>query len=250
MLIENTFQGTEEDAVRWWLVHIPTAYEPPDDLLADLGDAEHQRLRQYRQRADRARFATVRGTLRRLLASRLGTSPRDVPFETGARGKPRLGRGAGGWCFNVSHSGAWGAIAMAPDTACEAVGIDLEQCAPVAPLPLAQVTFSARETASLAALADDAARMDRFYTLWTVREAYAKATAMGIADPRWQATTFVPGASRAWHADDGGTTRVWSLALPNDCAELRHYRAAIALSPTVSPVHSRQTITPTDKRFA
>lgn len=264
MLIENTFQGTVEGTVRWWLLHIPTAHEPPDDLLADLDEMERQRLYQYRQRADRARFAAVRGTLRRLLAERLGTSPRDVAFETGARGKPRLGGGARGWCFNVSHSGAWGVIAIAPDTACEAVGIDIEQCVPVAPLPLAEVAFSAREAASLAALPDEAARMERFYTLWTVREAHAKATATGIADPRWQATTFLPAATsstcREWHADDGGTTRAWTLPLPDNHADLLRYRAAIALSgpfyrghfigATLSGPFARPNITPNDKRFA
>lgn len=252
MLIERTFRTFGlAGAVRWWLVPIAIEREPADDLRADLDALELQRLAHYRQRADRARFATVRATLRRLLGERLGLAPRDVAFEPGVRGKPCLhvGCDSGGgradsdggyardarrWHFNVSHSGAWGAIVIAPGSACEAVGIDIEQCLPVAPMPLADVAFSAREAGHLAAMADERARLERFYQLWTVREAYAKATATGIAEPRWQTTTFVPAAGGQWHADDGGATLAWSLPLPDDLAQ---YQAALALT--------SQTLTPT-----
>lgn len=232
MLIDGQLPAALRDhALQWWLVPVADADDVADDLMADLAADDVARLHRLHRRADRARFATVRSHLRRLLSARIGCAPRAVPLTTSDTGKPCLAGSAPGWTFNVSHSGLWGAIALAPSTACRAVGIDVEQCLPVAPMAIAEAAFSAEEVASLSRIGSGAARTDAFYARWTAREAYAKALGIGIADPAFQATTLTPGAQGQWHAGDDPATHICNLTFPFGPGGPEPYRLALAVMP-------------------
>lgn len=224
--------------LRVWAVPIPVDREPAADVMGALTDAERAHLRRFRHRADRARFAVVRSRLRTLLGERLGLPAPDVPLCTGAAGKPELAGDTRPCVFNVSHSGTLGVIGIADAgaTGCAAVGVDVEQCLPMDPAALAAAAFPPAEQAMLAhGEAHDEARADRFYALWTAREAFAKAVGTGIADPQWQRLRFAPGASGQWqvHAPGGAAarTRVWSIRAP-DLPGIAHppYRLALAVT--------------------
>jgi len=107
--------------------------------------------------------------------------------------------------FNLSHSGSYGAIALA-DRAAE-VGVDIEE---MAPLPsyeeLASIYLSRDEGERIAALASPLRRR-AFYRLWTIKEAVAKAQGAGVSlSLREIQAHFIPSGrtyatcrERRWH---------------------------------------------------
>ena len=87
---------------------------------------ERDRADRYRHEPSKRSFVRVRSALRVLLGHYLGQPAGSIRFELGEKGKPRL---AGttpdqGLVFNVSHSGEFGLIALAKDTA---LGVDVER---------------------------------------------------------------------------------------------------------------------------
>jgi len=139
--------------------------------------AEQQRAAGLRRDDDRSRFVTTRAVLRAVLARRLGVVPAAVAFTTTARGKPVLDGAIHGDAqvhFNVSHAGAWAAIAMA---ACP-VGVDIEQ---VRDLDVAAVAAQVFDSATCQRIARDAHAQDVFFREWTAHEAQWKATGEGLA---------------------------------------------------------------------
>ena len=91
-----------------------------------LNPEEIRRLQRYTHQRAQQQFLATRGRLKQLLAGYTGIAPRDIQFETGQYGKPRL---AGttiddGLVFNVSHSGAMALIAISTNCA---LGIDIER---------------------------------------------------------------------------------------------------------------------------
>ncbi|MFM8332974.1 MAG: 4'-phosphopantetheinyl transferase family protein [Candidatus Methylumidiphilus sp.] len=155
-----------------------------DDLAsADwnlLDAAERERALRIRHEPTRRCFVHVRAALRSLLAQHLGCGPGTIAFDFGAKGKPRLAGAAPdeGLVFNVSHSGNCGLIALARDTA---LGVDVERCRAMASRDsMAERCFAAAELAWWRGLPDDA-RERAFFRLWSCKEAFVKATGIGIA---------------------------------------------------------------------
>jgi 4'-phosphopantetheinyl transferase len=97
--------------------------------------------------------------------------------------------------LSLSHSGGYAAVAASREAS--QVGVDLERVRERAFLRLARFAFSASEHAQLEAL-PASARAERFYILWTLKEAFAKALAVPLLQIVSQCT-FVACAD-AWHA--------------------------------------------------
>ena len=127
----------------------------------------------YRIRIEgRSRSGCADAALHAILAARLGSAVRVVK---GAHGKPRL---AGGELeLNVAHSGAWALIAI---TTAGPVGVDVEEhrAMPDA-AALAARFFTAAEAQAVAV----ATAPDRFFRIWTRKEAWAKAQGLGLYAP-------------------------------------------------------------------
>lgn len=155
----------------------------PDELIPhcrSLLDAEEQgRATRITHRETHRRFVLVRASLRALLGRYTSMEPADIRLVLGEKGKPRL---AGtlpdqGLVFNVSHSGDYGLIAFAADTA---LGVDVEKMRTTVHLDdIAQRCFSPKEIAYWRALPADQ-RQRAFFVLWSFKEAFVKATGAGI----------------------------------------------------------------------
>ncbi len=108
-------------------------------------------------------------------------APADWRFVAGERGKPELAPEftGHGLRFNVSHTAKLVTMAV---TRAGLVGADVECLeARAAPLALASRYFTAGEARELASCT--AAEQQRhFYRLWTLKEAWLKATGSGVAD--------------------------------------------------------------------
>jgi 4'-phosphopantetheinyl transferase len=122
----------------------------------------------------------------------LGLAPHALRFVASERGRPELAGSAAdsGMRFNLSHTR--GLVACAIAQTCD-VGVDVEQVSrKVELLGVAARVFSPLELNELHALAG-AAQRERFFQLWTLKEAYVKAIGKGLAGPL-QAISFFPAA--------------------------------------------------------
>lgn len=144
---------------------------------------------------------------------------------------------ASGAVLSLSHSGGHAICAQAP--AGWRLGADLERMQPRDVPRLADWVCSPAEAAALAVL-DGAAQRQRFYLLWTLKEAFIKAA--GLDFPADMASVgLMPDAhggwrlrapSGAWRAcswrlgDEWAASAVWSG--PNDDAMSPQWRAAPA----------------------
>ncbi len=131
---------------------------------------------------DRNRFVVARGLLRELLGKYLQQAPGALEFSYGRHGKPALSveNASSGLCFNLSHSAGLVVYAIAKE---RNLGIDVEHMkADSAGEDIARRFFSAREVSDLQTLPAET-RAEGFFHCWTRKEAYLKATGMGLQIP-------------------------------------------------------------------
>ena len=144
---------------------------------------ERQRYHRFLFRRDRLRFLETRAAVRLLLSRyQPETEPAQWAFKRGEHGRPELQTRTimGPVSFNVSHSS--GMIVLALTTAGR-VGVDIERQAEGRRITeLAQRYFAEDECAGMLAL-EGAEREQRFYDLWTLKEAYVKAYGAGLKIP-------------------------------------------------------------------
>ena len=165
-----------------WKGSVDALVEHGTPLHASLDAAECARAARFLHEADRARFLLSHGLLRALASHYLGRPPAALTFELGEVGKPRMaGADHGLLAFNMSHSGDVMLLAFARSGR---VGVDVERWSERLGDPeqarIAQSVFSAGEQAALAQL-PEGHRRAAFYSVWTRKEAYLKATGAGIA---------------------------------------------------------------------
>ena len=151
-------------------------------LASWLSSEEVERSRRFVFAEDRQRFVVCRGMLRWVLGTYLGLAPDEIAFEYGPRGKPRL-RGFGRSCplaFNVTHSGQFGGIAVAPDGD---VGIDIEAVRPVRHFDqMMDKTLTVAEKQYVLSL-PEGDRVRAFFRYWTRKEALLKALGIWLLGP-------------------------------------------------------------------
>lgn len=201
-----------------------------------------------------SRAVLSRGLVRWILTKYTGVAPADLLFDREPRGKPRIVPSTlptPPLEFNVTHTrGLLGVAVAAPGTP---VGVDAELAARTprrGALAVARRHFSPADVAALEAVPAGPARDAEFVALWTLKEAYVKATGDGIArgglasaplrlrddDTAAAAAALdaaLPGLPRAkrprlveWDGDDSGA---WRFALLQPTA--RHVAAVCVASP-------------------
>ena len=145
-----------------------------------LDEAERTRARRFYFERDRWHFAGTRACLRVLLGRYLDVRPFELTFGYTDRGKPFLAMPQTDLRFNVSHSGGEALLAFARG---REIGIDLEAGERLGDdwRGIAKRYFSAREYSQLSALPEPLGR-SAFLNGWARKEAYLKATGLGIAD--------------------------------------------------------------------
>lgn len=159
----------------------------PDDAhrvaIADaLSESERERRDGFLHLGARGQFLTGRWLLRNVLARLEHLHPRDVRLNETERGALELAddsNGPSGWHLNLSHTDGLVALAVARTP----VGIDVEDRERRGrTIELADRFFAPSESAALRALPPERQRQ-RFFDLWTLKEAYIKARGQGLAIP-------------------------------------------------------------------
>ncbi len=194
----------------WRLSHNPQCL-PPIAWESTLSPDEHARANRFAFHRDRNAYITTRAVLRVLLGQYLSTPPAEVRFHYAERGKPCLAPGTGNPTlhFNVSHSRGIALLAFSLE---RRLGIDVELIRPIENWEdIARRYFSQNELKELRALPPDK-RDDGFYTCWSRKESYLKASGEGLQMPLDSFdVTLTPGAPERLTAHDASDWTLISL---------------------------------------
>jgi 4'-phosphopantetheinyl transferase len=194
-----------------------------------LSDEERERYRRFHFARDARDYAAAHALLRQTLSLGGDRAPAEWQFEKTPAGKPLLiGDGAGRASFSLSHTR--GMVACAVTSGAE-VGVDVE-CVDrdVDGDEIAARFFAPAEAAQLMDVQANA-RRDRFFDLWTLKEALVKALGRGMAvSLRSLAFTICAGGDIHLNAPDLDPG-AWQFAL---FAPSPRHRLAVAAARTPS----------------
>jgi 4'-phosphopantetheinyl transferase len=164
----------------WWTL-LGDVSDRLGELETELPDDELQRASRFKVVEARHRFVLGRTLLRLQLGQLLHVEPARLKLSVGDRGKPRLAAPVASppTCFNLSHSGDIVVLAVAAVD----IGIDVERLRKIANAEgLARRYFSPAEQELVCGLTG-AGRDHAFLRIWTRKEAYLKATGIGVGMP-------------------------------------------------------------------
>jgi 4'-phosphopantetheinyl transferase len=221
---ELTFPSDHIDV---WRVELD-APEPPEQACRSiLAPDEAVRASRFHFERDRKRYTAGRAVLRLLLGRYLKMPPGEIRFHYESNGKPELAapHDSRGLRFNVSNSGGLALIAFGSG---RAIGIDVEKVRQMPDLlDIARRFFSTHEVQALLAI-DKGEREEAFFACWTRKEAFLKATGVGLSYPLADFSVSVaPHAAAALLEIKGerDTTSRWFLT---DVFPGAGYRGALA----------------------
>jgi 4'-phosphopantetheinyl transferase len=187
-----------------WIVPLGVGFDYAQSQRELLSADERARADRFAFEKDRRRFVVGRGALRRILASYVGGRPDEIRFAYGEHGKPMLANSSEveGIQFNASGSGD---LAVCAVTIGKRLGIDIELCRPIADEVFVEQCLAPEERDAYFALSSDQ-RPAFFYRIWTLKEAYLKATGVGLSVPMSAvAVSCFSGESVRYVADAGAT---------------------------------------------
>lgn len=142
-----------------------------------LDEGEKSRAAKFSNTLLQQRYVTAHGLLRRILAHYLQLAPESLRILTTVQGKPYLADYPE-LAFNLSHTSDDMALVVAKN--CQ-LGVDIEQCKQRMNLAdLVHRCFGEPESVYWHQLPKDQ-QQRAFYQFWTRKEAFVKATGLGIA---------------------------------------------------------------------
>jgi 4'-phosphopantetheinyl transferase len=165
-----------------WRVDPRTLAEPPvhERCLRLLSQSERARHDRLAVPARRLELAAAHALVRIALSDLCGNEPHDWRIRRDSMGRPVVEGPVEGLHVSITHTPGLVACLVSRHRVC---GVDAEQVSPRVPyMRIAEQVFSPGELDQLRSL-DDAARIDRFFLLWSVKEAFAKARGDGACAP-------------------------------------------------------------------
>jgi 4'-phosphopantetheinyl transferase len=153
-----------------------TSGTPSPERVALLSGIEQARAARFHFEHDRHRWINGRAWVKQQLATHLKVQASALHFSATAHGRPFL-PDSPEIDFNLSHSGEWIALAIGPGNG--RIGLDIETIDPTFPTHgIAREFFLPEECSWLSQ-----GPIERFYQLWTAKEALMKATGQGMSLP-------------------------------------------------------------------
>jgi 4'-phosphopantetheinyl transferase len=213
-----------QENIHVWTFPSTAADDTVAALARVLNAEETERAARFQFAHLRDSFVIAHGVLRFLLGRYLKIDPAKVQFSFGSKGKPAATE-ASGLQFNMTHSGALTAIALA--TRCE-IGFDVEKIRPLSDmLQIAERYFCQEEAAELRSLPGEL-RENAFFCCWARKEAYIKAIGAGLSAPLngFRVTVDPKAVPRFIHINnDIAEANLWEL---HDLNLTSGYAAALA----------------------
>ena len=178
--------------VHLWHADLTAEYPAWGPADAALSTAERARQTRFRTDGLRQTYGRAHGFLRAVLGPYAGQNPAGLTLAAPVpRGKPALPVPAA-VLFNLSYRAGRALLAVSNRWD---VGADVEVLQPMTDtLSLVQELFSGPEQAALRVTAPGGPWEALFYTIWTRKEAYAKALGMGLSLPFADFSVLGPGA--------------------------------------------------------
>ncbi|MGB5179204.1 MAG: 4'-phosphopantetheinyl transferase superfamily protein [Gammaproteobacteria bacterium] len=180
-----------------------------------LSAGERERYQRFHYDSDRHHYLVAHALLRRVLSAYVDVDPSSWHFSSNQYGRPEISAPdiAPRLRFNLTHTTGLVACVVTLEVDC---GIDVERLsARGKPMAIAEKMFAASEKQVLKRL-DGEALQDRFFTYWTLREAYCKALGVGIANAR-KDYCFVEQDTGQWgirfDVASSDASRHWQLAI-------------------------------------
>ena len=172
--------GLVSAEVHIWCADLDLSTTEIDELTQILSTDEREKANKFRFEKHRRRSIVTRGRLRQCLANYLNIAAEEISFEYGDRGKPSLSNhcNQSNLQFNVSHSQN---LALYAFTYHHRVGVDLEylrSCDDAA--QIARRFFAPQEYKLISSVEKNKQR-EVFLHIWTIKEAYLKATGEGLS---------------------------------------------------------------------
>jgi 4'-phosphopantetheinyl transferase len=224
-----------------------------EEYVSLLSEGESVRWQRFVFPSDRHDFLVSHALVRVALSQHAKIPPAEWTFAKNAYGRPEIaGPVVDGLSFSLSHTRDFAAVAIARG---RGVGVDVEHLARRMPEEVLKSAFSPGEISALRRLPPEK-RHERFFHLWTLKEAYAKARGFGLSlsfpkitfdldapppimallgpeltdeAPRWSFTLMQPTSAHclavACEADGGRRVRIdvrelvplaWILAAPSN----------------------------------
>ncbi len=216
----------ETDHLHIWRGFTPESADPR--ITNSLSIEEKQRAARFVRPKDRQRYSFSHGMLRIVLAHYLSVDPQYIVFKNNSYGKPRLWQAVNepDICFNMAHSENIVTVAVTCSTP---VGIDVEYIRELQDArQIVTRNFSPEEQKYIIG-EQDLEFHDRFFTCWTLKEAFIKAIGMGLSHPLETFSVVDPNSEnpiRDRVSLQGGTDIRW-YQIPFH--PLHNYRAAVVI---------------------
>ena len=166
-----------------------------------LSDDERRRADAFVQRSDRCRFILARAVLRWALTEQLGECTAGWSITQPSRGRPKLLSLDLGVGFSISHTDGLVGVLLSSDERC---GLDMEPLR--RDIDVDRLSRRACSDSEIKWLQshDRSDQQIAFLRLWTLKEAYLKATGQGIAIPLKRLSFDLKGEIRLADMNDPG----------------------------------------------
>ncbi|MBW5802566.1 4'-phosphopantetheinyl transferase superfamily protein [Coxiella endosymbiont of Ornithodoros amblus] len=236
--MSNTWKIIEEKPsliegdVHVWCVFLDRPTQGIEKKWKILSPGEQARADRFMQSEHRRRFVTSHAALHSILVSYLPELKGRVRFCYNHHGKAYL-KDSPSLQFNLSDSRAFALCAI---TRNREVGIDIEFMKPgVHAEQIAERFFSPEESQTLKELPAEA-RLEGFYRIWTLKEAYIKAIGQGLSFHLQKFTTDAKAEKDAllWVQGEPEAPAQWSLS---PLRSAKGYMAALAVQAPIKSIH-------------
>ena len=172
-----------QGAAVWWLRPESVPDDAVDRCRSVLSVDEAERVERFRFADDRRHYLLAHAMLRHALSAYADVEPAAWQFVAAAQGRPEIAGPLAHTAlrFNLSHTPGLVTCIVSDGAAC---GVDVEAVSVRRhAMGVAERMFAEAELELLRRL-DGQAFLERFFTLWTLREAWCKARGTGLTDSR------------------------------------------------------------------
>ena len=169
----------KQDEIKIYILDYLTIINKMGCLKNNLTSQEISIANKFKFEKDKLRYIIARSFLRKILSNILGINPLDIIISTNKFGKPALDhKKYSNIKFNLSHSGE---IIIYAVSLSNEVGIDIEILdSTINHLEIAKNYFSSKETLFLENSNNQFEMTERFFRVWTRKEALLKAVGTGL----------------------------------------------------------------------
>lgn len=179
MFTPSSLQALTSNNIDLWTINPSKLSTQSVNWLSDmLSPTELESVQRYKHKTAQHTALVTRSICRLVLAQYTSTPPSSLSFIRNAHGKPELEHNANRIRFNLSHNNQQIILAVCVD---DDIGCDIEDpTRKVSIEPITRRYFAPQEHQAICAL-EGPAQKERFFEVWTLKEAFVKATGVGIS---------------------------------------------------------------------